>query len=97
MAHTEHHRHVTLNTDGQAHPIENVLTFAVAIFATIAIICAFFPSAHLVGSWAGVLGVATGIYAQYRSATTAERFVIIVGWGASAVGLAFNLVNGGLW
>ena len=97
MAHADHHRHLTLNTDGRAHPLENALTFAVAAFATVAAISAFFPETHLIGSWAGLLGVLTGIYAQYRSATTAERFVIIIGWGVSAVGLAMGLAHGGLY
>jgi hypothetical protein len=96
MAHAEHHhKHVTLNTDGRAHPVENALTFAVAILGAVAAICAFFPSAHVVGAWAGLAGVATGAYAQYRSETTAERWVIIVATIASAVGLALNIAHGG--
>ncbi|MGH8969973.1 MAG: hypothetical protein ACRDV1_08505 [Actinomycetes bacterium] len=98
MAHAQHHhRHLTLNTDGVDHPLENALTVAVALLGAVAAISAFFPDAHVVTSWAGLLGVAAGIYAQYRSATTAERFVILIGLGASAVGLAIGLANGGLW
>ncbi|HSR25801.1 MAG TPA: hypothetical protein VLW53_19770 [Candidatus Eisenbacteria bacterium] len=98
MAHAEHHhRHMTLNTDGRAHPLENALVVTVAVLAAVAAICAFFPGMHVLGSWAGVAGVATGIYAQYRSATTAERWVIVIGWGVSAVGLALNLAHGGLY
>ena len=44
-----------------------------------------------------MIGAATGIYAQYRSATTAERWVIIVSAGACAVGMALNFAHGGLW
>jgi hypothetical protein len=98
MAHAQHHhRHLTLNTDGENHPLENALTLAVALLGAVAAISAFFPEAHVLSSWAGLLGVAAGIYGQYRSATTAERFVILVGWGAAAVGLAIGLANGGLW
>ena len=67
------------------------------IFFLIAVICAFFPSAHVVGAWAGLVGLLVGAYAQYRSETTAERWVIIVATIASAVGLAIGLANGGLW
>jgi hypothetical protein len=98
MAHVEHHhRHLTLNTDGAAHPAENTLTATVAVLGAVAVVAAFFPSAHLLASWAGLVGFVIGVYAQYRSATTAERWVIIVGWGASAIGLAFGLAHGGLW
>jgi predicted MFS family arabinose efflux permease len=88
---------LTLNTDGHRHPRENLLTGITAAAAVISLVCAFAPSLHLLGAWAGVVGVISGGVAQYLSATTAERMVIVPSLIGSAVGLAFGLHNGGLW
>ena len=56
-----------------------------------------FADLHVLGTVTGALGVLLGIYDQYLSATTAERWVIVFGLGASGVGLALGLANGGLW
>ena len=97
MAHTLQRPHLTLNTDGQRHPRENALTLLTAVAAVVALACAFVPSLHLLGSWAGVVGILSGGLAQYLSATTAERMVVVPALVGSAVGLAFGLHNGGLW
>ena len=98
MSYTLHPRpHLTLNTDGHRHPRENLLTAITLVAAVVSLVCAFAPSLHLLGGWAGVVGVLTGGVAQYLSATTAERMVIVPSLIGSAVGLAFGLHNGGLW
>jgi hypothetical protein len=79
------------------HAQHHHLTFLVAVMGAVAAICAFFPDAHVLGSWVGLAGIVTGVIAQYRSETTAERWVIIIATGAAAVGLALNPANGGLY
>ncbi|MEY9870818.1 hypothetical protein ABH931_000272 [Streptacidiphilus sp. MAP12-33] len=84
------------NTDGKPHPLENTLTAVTAVLGIIAIATCAFRSLHVVASWAGLAGVATAAVAQYKSATTAERFVIVVAGGMAAVGLGIGLAHGGL-
>ncbi|SEK71554.1 hypothetical protein [Streptacidiphilus jiangxiensis] len=84
------------NTDGKPHPLENTLTAVTAVLGVIAIVTCAFHSLHVIASWTGLAGVATAAVAQYKSATTAERFVIVVGGGMAAVGLGIGLARGGL-
>jgi len=93
-----HHQHrFILNTDGQSHPLENIGAALTAIFGLVAAVCAFFPAMHLLGSWTGLAGMATGLWSQMISATTAERFVNISGVVLSGIGLLFGLAHGGLY
>ncbi|MTE20016.1 hypothetical protein F0L17_12990 [Streptomyces sp. TRM43335] len=86
-----------LNSDGRAHPLVNGLVAATAVLALIAVVTAFFPGLSLITSWAGLLGVVAGGWGQMISATTEERFVLVVGMGAAALGLFFGMWNGGLF
>jgi glycine/D-amino acid oxidase-like deaminating enzyme len=86
-----------LNSDGKAHPRENSVALATAVLGLTAVITAFFPQLHLIASWAGLVGVVTGGYGQMISATTGERFVLIIGLGISGVGLLLGIAHGGLW
>jgi hypothetical protein len=92
-----HRRHLTLNTDGRPHPRENAVTGFGTLFALIAIVSVFFPTTHLVGSWAALAGIVCGLWAQMISATTAERFVNVSVIVLSGVGLLFGLAHGGLY
>lgn len=92
-----HRHHFILNTDGKSHPLENTGAAITAILGAVAAVCAFFPSMHLLGSWSGLVGMGTGLWAQMISATTAERFVIITGVVLSGIGLLFGLAHGGLY
>ncbi|MCF2532173.1 hypothetical protein [Yinghuangia soli] len=83
--------------DDKPHTKENALAAATAVFAVVAIVCAFFPSMHILGAWSGLAGVFVGLGGQMISATTLERFVLIISLGASAVGLFINMANGGLY
>ncbi|GGO86280.1 hypothetical protein [Wenjunlia tyrosinilytica] len=97
MAQTFRNIPLTLNTDGKAHPVENGFAAVTALLGLIAAITSIWPGLHLLSSWTGLIGVCTGLWAQMISATTAERFVAILGLGASAVGLYLGLAHGGLW
>lgn len=91
------HRHLTLNTDGRAHPAQNTLALLAAVCAIVSAVSAWYPSTHLLGSWAGVVGLATGLWSQMISATTAERWINICAMVVSGVGLLFGLAHGGLY
>jgi hypothetical protein len=85
-----------LNTDGRRHPMENALAFATVGLAVVSLVCAAAPAWHVLGSWAGLVGAVTGGWDQFISKTRGERWVIVVGLVASALGFALNLANGGL-
>jgi hypothetical protein len=91
------HHHFILNTDGRPHPMANSLALLAACFGIIAAVCAWYPSTHLLGSWAGVAGLGTGLWSQMISATTAERFINVSAMILSGLGLLFGLAHGGLY
>ena len=91
------HSHLTLNTDGRPHPLQNTLALFAAVFAVISAVSAWYPSTHLLGSWAGAAGLATGLWSQMVSATTAERWINVCAMVVSGVGLLFGLAHGGLY
>ncbi|MFF5205201.1 hypothetical protein [Streptosporangium sp. NPDC000396] len=86
-----------LNSDGQRHPLENVLSVVTLTCGLVAFVSAFFPSAHAIGAWLGTVGFLGGLYSQYVSATTPERALNIVGIVASFVGVALGIYHGGYY
>ncbi|MGW7046676.1 hypothetical protein ACWGDT_29085 [Streptomyces avermitilis] len=84
-------------TDGKAHPLQDTLLAVTLVLGVIAFVTAMFHGLHLVSSWAGLVGIATGAYGQFISVTTRERFGLILGLGASAVGFFLGMAHGGLF
>lgn len=88
---------LTLNSDGQRHPVQNVLSVVTIACGLVAFVAALIPAAHAVAAWLGVLGFVGGLYSQYVSATTPERALNIVGIVASFVGVALGIYHGGFF
>lgn len=86
-----------LNTDGRAHPRENRAASATLLLGLIAALCSIFPGLHLVSSWVGLAGILLGGWSQLISATTAQRFVTVIGLGAAGVGFYLGMADGGLF
>ena len=86
-----------LATDGKAHPLQDALVAVTLVLGAVAFVTAMFHNLHLISSWAGLIGILTGAYGQYVSVTTRERFPLIVGLGASAVGFYLGMSHGGLF
>ncbi|MFH9420260.1 hypothetical protein [Streptomyces sp. NPDC017529] len=86
-----------LNSDGKAHPVENSLVAVTLVLGAIAFFTAHFHHLHLVSSWTGLIGIGTGAWGQFISATTGERFLLIIGLGAAAVGFFLGMAHGGLF
>ncbi|WP_369200523.1 hypothetical protein [Streptomyces sp. PU-14G] len=84
-----------LNSDGRRHPKENSLATATLVLGVVSVVCAWWSGLHVLGTWVGIVGVLTGAWGQYISATTGERFVTIIGLGAAAVGFYINMMHGG--
>ncbi|MGW3686145.1 hypothetical protein [Streptomyces sp. NPDC005125] len=86
-----------LATDGRPHPLQDTLVAVTVVLGLLAFVTAMFHSLHLISSWAGLIGILTGAYGQYISATTRERFPLILGMGASAIGFFLGMAHGGLF
>ncbi|MWA12317.1 hypothetical protein [Streptomyces sp. BA2] len=84
-------------TDGKAHPLQDTLLGVTLILGAIAFVSAMFHNLHLLSSWAGLVGIATGAWGQFISETTRERFGLILGLGASAIGFFLGMAHGGLF
>ncbi|WP_432164995.1 hypothetical protein [Streptomyces sp. bgisy031] len=84
-------------TDGKPHPLQDSLVAVAMVLGAIAIISSLFSSLHLLSSWAGLIGILTGAYGQFISVTTRERFGLILGLGASAIGFFIGMAHGGLF
>jgi FtsH-binding integral membrane protein len=95
--------HLTLNTDGQRHPVENVLTLFTLVAGLVACVTGFLanyvvtqPWTHILATWLGLAALLVGLYSQLVSATRQERMLIVAGLVAGFVGLCLGLANGGL-
>ncbi|MFE7706138.1 hypothetical protein ACFU6I_10120 [Streptomyces sp. NPDC057486] len=86
-----------LASDGRPHPLQDALVAVTVVLGLIAFVTAMFHSLHLISSWTGLIGILTGAYGQYISATTRERFPLILGLGASAIGFYLGMAHGGLF
>ncbi|MER5947485.1 hypothetical protein ABT127_15575 [Streptomyces sp. NPDC001904] len=84
-------------SDGKAHPLPDTLLYVTAVLGILALITSIWSNLHLLSSWAGLVGIFTGAYGQYVSETTRERFGLILGLGASAVGFFIGMAHGGLF
>ncbi|MBL1107931.1 hypothetical protein JK361_25645 [Streptomyces sp. 5-8] len=84
-------------TDGKARPLQTSLMALTLVLGVLSFITSFFHGLHLLASWTGLIGLAVGIYGQWISVTTRERFGLILGLGAAGVGFMLGMANGGLF
>lgn len=84
-------------TDGKPHPLQDTLMVVTLVLGALSFITAQFHNLHLISSWAGLVGIITGGYGQFISATTRERTFLIIGLGASAIGFFLGMAHGGLF
>ena len=86
---------LTLNDDGQPHPLENALAVFTLITGLIAFAVGWVVSLHLLATVVGLMSLLVGLYAQMISATRTERIIIVTGLVAAFVGTALGLGHGG--
>ncbi|MDO0926875.1 hypothetical protein QQY24_16155 [Streptomyces sp. TG1A-8] len=86
-----------LATDGRPHPLQDALTAVTLVLGVTSFITSFFHGLHLLTSWTGLLGLLVGVYGQWVSVTTRQRFGLILGLGASGVGFLIGMAHGGLF
>jgi hypothetical protein len=95
--------HLTLNDDGQRHPMENSLSLFALVAGIVACVLGFIANQHGAGAWAhvgatwlGLITLIVGLPAQLFSATRTERMLIVTGLVAAFVGVSLGLAHGGL-
>ncbi|MFD7874569.1 hypothetical protein ACFV5G_10740 [Streptomyces sp. NPDC059766] len=84
-------------TDGKPHVLQDTLLAVTLVLGITALVSSAFHSLHLLSSWAGLVGIITGAYGQWISETTRQRFGLILGLGASALGFYLGMAHGGLF
>ncbi|CAL9514310.1 hypothetical protein [Streptomyces griseomycini] len=84
-------------TDGKPHPLQKALLAVTLVLGITSFITAMFHHLHLLSSWTGLVGILTGAYGQWISVTTRERFGLILGLGAAAIGFFLGMAHGGLF
>lgn len=84
-------------TDHKPHPVQDTLLAVTLVLGVVSFVTAMFHHLHLLSSWTGLVGILIGAYGQFISETTRERFGLIVGLGASAVGFFLGMAHGGLF
>jgi ammonia channel protein AmtB len=91
-----------LNSDGQPHPVENILTVVTLLLGLISFILGMIiRNAHtgaaviITATATGLVACLVGLYVQMISATRNQRILIVTGIIAGFVGLALGLSKGG--
>jgi hypothetical protein len=86
---------LTLNSDGQPHPVLNMLALFTLAVGVAAFVCGLIVRAHLPATILGIVGFGVGLGAQLNSATREERILIVTGIIAAFVGMALGIGHGG--
>jgi len=95
---------VTLNSDGQPHPLINALAIFTLVVGLVSFVLGLVirnaPSVDSLGmailtAVTGLVSLVVGLWAQMVSATREERVIIVTGMIAGFVGLALGLAHGG--
>ena len=86
---------VSLNSDGERHPMENALTVFVFVIGIAALAVGFIVRTHLAGTVLGIVGFVIGLYAQMISITREQRVFIMAGIIAAFVGMGLSIAHGG--
>jgi len=89
--------HLTLNSDGQQHPLENSLAVFTLVTGLIVFAVGWVVRLHALASVLGIVSMLVGLYAQLISATRQERMLIVTGLVAAFVGTALGFGHGGFW
>ncbi len=91
-----------LNSDGQPHPVENILAILTLVVGLVSFVLGMIiRNAHtgaaviITATVTGLVACLVGLYVQMISATREQRILIVTGIIAGFVGLALGLSKGG--
>lgn len=88
-------RRLTLNSDGQPHPVINTAAAYALVAGVISTVLGLMNVGHFVGTLLGITAFFVGMTAQMISVTTEQRIVIVCGVVGSFVGLGLGIAHGG--
>jgi ammonia channel protein AmtB len=95
-------RHNILNSDGQSHPVQNILTIVTLVVGLVSFVLGLvIRNAHtsaaviIITTATGLVSCLIGLYVQMISSTREQRVLIVTGIIAGFVGLAIGLSKGG--
>ena len=95
-------RHNILNSDGQPHPVENVLTIFTLVVGLISFVLGIIvrnthagSAVIIITTVTGLVSCLVGLYVQMVSHTREQRILIVTGIIAGFVGLAIGISKGG--
>lgn len=95
-------RHNILNSDGQPHPVQNILAIVTLVVGLVSFVLGLvIRNAHtgaaviIIATATGLVSCLIGLYVQMISATREQRVLIVTGIIAGFVGLAIGLSKGG--
>jgi hypothetical protein len=86
---------LTLNSDGQRHPVLNAMTVFTFVVGIVAFALGLIKHDHLPATVIGIIAFCTGLVAQMFSATREQRIFIMAGVVAAFVGLGLGVGHGG--
>jgi hypothetical protein len=86
---------LTLNSDGQRHPVLNAATAFTFVAGAAAFALGLIIREHLLATVVGMAAFAIGMVAQLVSATREERIFIVAGLVAAFVGMGLGIAHGG--
>ena len=91
-----------LNSDGQPHPVQNILTIITLVLGLVSFALGMvIRNAHtgaaviVIATATGLVSCLVGLYVQMISHTREQRILIVTGIIAGFVGLALGLSKGG--
>jgi uncharacterized membrane protein len=91
-----------LNSDGQPHPVENILAIFTLVVGLVSFVLGMIiRNAHtgaaviVIATATGLVSCLVGLYVQLISSTREQRILIVTGMIAGFVGLALGLSKGG--
>ena len=95
-------RHNILNSDGQPHPVQNILAIVTLVVGLVSFALGMvIRNAHtgaaviILATATGLVSCLVGLYLQMISATREQRILIVTGIIAGFVGLALGMSKGG--
>ena len=100
VANTQSHSqdlHLTLNSDGQRHPILNIAAIFTFLAGVAAFACGLIVRAHAAGTVLGIASFAVGLLTQLNSATREQRVITVAGIIAAFVGMALSIAHGAFY
>jgi hypothetical protein len=86
---------LTLNSDGQRHPLLNAVTAFAFIAGIAAFILGLLHHYHLLATIIGIAAFGVGLLGQLMSATREERIFLVAGIVAGFVGMGLGIAHGG--